>query len=59
VHSLKIKIKVNYVHSKIGYKVFFLGKRQNTLNKKEIQRLGDIRPDPGKTQMGIHHDKTN
>lgn len=36
----------------------FLGKRKIKLNikkkKKQIQRSGDIRPDPGKTQKGMH-----
>lgn len=34
----------------------FLGKRKIKLNKikKQIQRSGDIRPDPGKTQEGMH-----
>jgi len=37
---------------------FFSQKEQYIKKNKKIQRLGDIKPDPGTTQMGIHHYKS-
>jgi len=41
----------------MSYSIFFyfFGKKTIKINKKKrIQRLGDIRPDPGTTQKGVH-----
>jgi len=36
---------------------FFRQKKNYQIKKHEIQRLGGIRPDPGKTETGIHCNK--